>query len=93
MPNLEDRDKTFEWLNTAREEHNLISGDGKTLYFLMTTGQSQDRELWEKDLASENIERLLPGHAMDSYSVSRDGKSVVFAMNCAPVQFPPFRAR
>jgi WD40 repeat protein len=45
----------------------------------MTSGSSQKRELWEKDLGAENAQRLLPGYAMDSYSVSPDGKSVVFA--------------
>ena len=57
-----------------------FSSDGNTLYFLMSNGQTQRNELWKDDLASGKEERLLPGYAMESYSVSRDGKEVVFAM-------------
>jgi eukaryotic-like serine/threonine-protein kinase len=58
-----------------------FSSDGKSLYFLMANGQTQGAELWEKDLHGDNLQRLLPGYAMTSYSISPDGKVVVFALN------------
>jgi Tol biopolymer transport system component/predicted Ser/Thr protein kinase len=77
------------WLHDKSGDHQIssegsaempsFSSDGKSIYFLMTSGPSQNRELWEKDLSGENAQRLLPGYAMNSYSVSPDGKSVVFA--------------
>ena len=57
-----------------------FSYDGKSLYFLMANGQTHRNELWSEGLSSGKAERLLPGYAMESYSVSRDGKEVVFAM-------------
>jgi eukaryotic-like serine/threonine-protein kinase len=58
-----------------------FSSDGKTLYFLMANGQTQGAELWEKDLRGDDLQRLLPGYAMTSYSISPDGKVIVFAVN------------
>ena len=57
-----------------------FSSDGKSLYFLMANGQTRGDELWVKNLASGKIDRVLPGYAMDAYSVSRDGTEVAFVM-------------
>ena len=68
-----------------------FSSDGNSLYYLMTSGQTADYELWVKDLRDEKVERLLPGYPMGSgsmlqyglnqtYAISRDGKQVAFAM-------------
>jgi Tol biopolymer transport system component len=77
------------WLHDKSGDHQIssegsaempsFSADGKSIYFLMTSGPSQKRELWEKELSGENAQRLVPGYAMNSYSVSLDGKSVVYA--------------
>src|SRR5277367_2996493 len=56
-----------------------FSPDGDTLYFLMANGQTKGYELWAEDLKKGSVERLLPGYAMKTYSVSRDGKQVAFA--------------
>jgi Tol biopolymer transport system component len=58
-----------------------FSSDGKSLYFLMANGQTQGAELWQKELRGDDLQRLLPGYAMTSYSISPDGKAVVFAVN------------
>jgi serine/threonine protein kinase len=58
-----------------------FSADGKKLYYLMTSGQTPGYELQVKDLIGGNTESLLPGYFMDSYSVSKDGKEVAFAVN------------
>jgi len=58
-----------------------FSSDGKSLYFLMASGQTQSNELWVDDLATGKMDRLLPGYSMKSYSVSRDGKKVAFAVS------------
>src|ERR1700674_2424257 len=68
-----------------------LSSDGNSLYFLMTSGQTADYELWVKDLKDGKVEKLLPGYPMGSgsmlqyssshtYAISRDGKQVAFAM-------------
>ncbi len=57
-----------------------FSSDGKSLYFLMANGQTRGDELWVKNLTSGKIDRVLPGYAMDAYSVSRDGTEVAFVM-------------
>ncbi len=68
-----------------------FSSDGNSLYFLMTSGQTADYELWVKDLKDGKVERLLPGYSMGSssmlqygsihtYAISKDGKQVVFTM-------------
>jgi eukaryotic-like serine/threonine-protein kinase len=55
-----------------------FSPDGKSLYFIMETGQGPGAELWKADLASGKSERMLPGYAMEQYSVSNDGKWIAF---------------
>jgi serine/threonine protein kinase len=78
------------WVHDDKGDHQIssegnavqpsFSSDGNSLFFLMSNGQTRGSELWKEDLASGKGERLLPGYAMESYSVSRDGKEVVFAM-------------
>jgi Tol biopolymer transport system component/tRNA A-37 threonylcarbamoyl transferase component Bud32 len=56
-----------------------FSADGKKLYYLMDNGQTQGLELWVRDVANGTTQRVLPGYVMQDYSVSADGKEVVFA--------------
>ncbi|HET7348217.1 MAG TPA: protein kinase [Acidobacteriaceae bacterium] len=58
-----------------------FSGDGRTLWFLMSNGQTRGQELWIEDLSTRKQERVLPGYAMDGYAVSSDGKEVAFVMS------------
>ena len=58
----------------------VFSADGRNLYFLVLNGQSQKNELWRRDLASGEQERILPGYSMQEYSVSLDGKKVAFTL-------------
>jgi eukaryotic-like serine/threonine-protein kinase len=58
-----------------------FSSDGKSLYYLMTSGQTPGYELQVKDLTTGNTESLLPGYFMEDYSVSKDGKEVALAVN------------
>jgi serine/threonine protein kinase len=58
-----------------------FSSDGKKLYYLVGNGQTAGYELQVKDLAGGNAESVLPGYFMQDYSVSKDGKEVVFAVN------------
>ena len=79
------------WLHDQDGEHQIssegnasspsFSSDGRSLYFLMSNGQTQGEELWMKDLGGGKVERVLPGYPMLAYSVSRDGKEVAFTMN------------
>lgn len=55
-----------------------FSADGASLYFLMVNGQTQKKELWRFDQATGQQEKVLPGYSMQDYSVSADGKKVVF---------------
>ncbi len=60
-----------------------FSADGKNLYYVLSNGEKSASELWVKDLASGKTERLLSSIASRSYSVSHDGKQIVFASNDA----------
>ena len=78
------------WIHDSSGDHQIssegnagnahFSSDGTRLYFLMASGQKSAGELWVKELASGNPQRVLPGYSMASYSVSRDGRQVAFAM-------------
>jgi serine/threonine protein kinase/WD40 repeat protein len=89
------RDSTV-WLHDKDGDHQIssegnavapsFSSDGTRLYYLMANGQAPGYELWVKDLSGEKangekVEKVLPGYSMESYSVSRDGKEVAFAMS------------
>jgi len=84
------QDRTV-WMHDKDGEHQIssegsasspsFSSDGRSLYFLMSNGQTHGEELWIKDLDSGKVERVLPGYPMQDYSVSQDGKEVVFTMN------------
>jgi DNA-binding winged helix-turn-helix (wHTH) protein/Tol biopolymer transport system component len=79
------------WMHDKSGDHQVssegntsnpsFSSDGHSLYFLMSNGQTQGEELWIKDLAVGNVERVLPGYPMLAYSVSRGGKEVAFTMS------------
>jgi eukaryotic-like serine/threonine-protein kinase len=81
-------DDSTVWVHDERGERQIssegsaglpqFSPDGKLLYFIMETGQGPGAELWKADLASGKSERMLPGYAMEQYSVSNDGKWIAF---------------
>ena len=57
-----------------------LSGD--RIFYLMKNSASRayvSGELWSLDLATGEKEQVLPGYLMACYSISRDGKMVVFA--------------
>jgi eukaryotic-like serine/threonine-protein kinase len=54
----------------------LFSQDGKSLYFTLTEGQSQEPQLWVRDLASGRMDKVVPGFPVHDYAVSQDGKQV-----------------
>jgi eukaryotic-like serine/threonine-protein kinase len=57
------------------------SSDGRTLYFQMSSGGSQNFDLWERDLSTGGQEDVLPGTAMDEdFSISPDRKYVAFSV-------------
>ena len=58
-----------------------FSTDGKSLYYLLSSGQPPSSELWMRELASGKTEKILSAVSLRSYSVSRDGKQVVYASN------------
>jgi Tol biopolymer transport system component/predicted Ser/Thr protein kinase len=72
-----DRQVSSEGNTTAP----AFSSDAKSLYFLMTDGQTGNQELWVRDLASGKTEKVLPGVPMQSYAVSSDGKKVAYISN------------
>jgi serine/threonine protein kinase/Tol biopolymer transport system component len=78
---LHDKDGEHQISSEGNADQASFSPDGKSLYFLMTNGQTRGDELWVKDLTGGRVERVLPGYSMEGYSVSRDGKEVAFTMN------------
>jgi eukaryotic-like serine/threonine-protein kinase len=58
-----------------------ISRDGKNLYYLVRSGGARNwfaGTLWMADLESGRRRRLLPDFVMQQYSISADGRRVVF---------------
>jgi eukaryotic-like serine/threonine-protein kinase len=57
-----------------------LSADSKRLYYLVRSGIAKFRsgELWSADLSSGHKEQLIPGILIARYTVSPDGKDVVF---------------
>jgi eukaryotic-like serine/threonine-protein kinase len=76
------------WMHDKAGDHQIssegnawspsFSADGNSLYFLMSDDQTRGEELWIKDLASGNVERMPLNHRVRSYTVSHDGKELAF---------------
>jgi len=59
-----------------------LSPDGQKVYYLRRAAGSHSYfsgELWVSDVATGSSERLLPGLVLTHFSISQDGKKVVFA--------------
>ena len=78
---LHDKDGDQQISSEGNAAEPSFSWDGNSLYYLVAHGQAAGYELWVKDLTGGKEDRVLPGYSMESYSVSRDGKEVTFAMN------------
>ena len=65
---------------SLRQRTVSFSSDGKKLYYLRANGPKTGTELWVREIATGKTERVLPGNFMDDYSVSRDGRQIVFAV-------------
>jgi len=78
---MHDKDGDHQISSEGSASSPSFSSDGRSLYFLMSNGQTHGEELWIKDLGSGKVERVLPGYPMQDYSVSRDGKEFAFTMN------------
>jgi Tol biopolymer transport system component len=81
------------WLHDATGDHQLtsegfaflptVSPDRNTVYYLQRISGSRSYisgELWAVDVTTGRSERVLPGLVLSHYSISPDGKRVVFAM-------------
>jgi Tol biopolymer transport system component/predicted Ser/Thr protein kinase len=92
------------WFHDSRADRQITSEgfalfpslafDGKKLYYLLRAGGARSwmsGELWVADLESGQRQRLLPDFLMQHYTVSRDGRRVVFveadAAGRSPVWF------
>jgi serine/threonine protein kinase/Tol biopolymer transport system component len=80
---IHDKDGDHQISSEGNARAPSFSSDGRNLYFLMINGQSHLSELWMRDLSSGKMDLVLPGYAMDSYSVSHDEKQVAFTANDA----------
>jgi eukaryotic-like serine/threonine-protein kinase len=87
---LHDKDGDHPISSEGSTSLPRFSSDGHSLYFLKAIGQTGSDELWIKDVDSGKEERILTEYPMQeysagrdikqAYSVSRDGKEVVFSM-------------
>jgi Tol biopolymer transport system component len=77
---MHDKDGDHQISSEGFASSPKFSSDGRSLYFLMAKGQARDQELWVEDLVSRKMDRVLPDYPMEGYTVSRDGKTVAFAM-------------
>jgi eukaryotic-like serine/threonine-protein kinase len=87
---LHDKDGDHPISSEGNTALPRFSSDGHSLYFLRAIGQTGNDELWIKDIDSGKEERILTEYPLQeysagrdvkqAYSVSRDGKEVVFSM-------------
>src|SRR5271154_640454 len=87
---LHDKDGDHAISSEGNTSLPRFSSDGRSLYFLKAVGQTGSDELWIKDLNSGKEEKILAEYPMQeysagrdvkqAYSVSPDGKLVVFSM-------------
>ncbi|MCU1304588.1 MAG: serine/threonine protein kinase [Candidatus Sulfotelmatobacter sp.] len=87
---LHDKDGDHPISSEGNTSLPRFSSDGHSLYFLKAIGQTGRDELWIKDLNNGKEEKILKDYPMQeysagrevkqAYSVSRDGKKVVFSM-------------
>src|SRR5579862_4191643 len=80
------------WIHDNAGEHQVtsegysfsptFSADGSKIYFLASSGGAGaiSGELRVLNLSTGQTDSVLPGYSVDSYSVSADGKAVVFDM-------------
>jgi serine/threonine protein kinase/Tol biopolymer transport system component len=81
------------WVHDSRGDRQItsegfallpsLSPDGKKLYYLVRAGGARgfvSGQLWVADLESGQRQRLLPDFMMQHYSISPDGKRVVFVV-------------
>ena len=78
---MHDKDGDHQISSEGNAQSPRFSSDGHRLYFLMANGQTQGQELWDKDLGTGRVDRVLPGYPMLAYSISKDGKQLAFAMD------------
>jgi eukaryotic-like serine/threonine-protein kinase len=82
-------EKSSVWIHDASGErmisqegsasHPRLSADGKRVYYLLQrNSQSEERELWMKDLASGRDAAVLTGLRTSSFEISRDEALVAF---------------
>ena len=84
------------WMRDAKGDRQItsegyaflpsFSGDGKTLYYLVRSHTNRgfvNGELWSANLDTGHATRLLPDYLMEQYSLSPDGKRIVFLTNDA----------
>ena len=77
---VHDKDGDHQVSSEGNTSSPAFSADGRNLYFLKATGQTNAEELWVKELDSGKAEKVLPDYPILEYSISRDGKEVAFAM-------------
>ena len=84
------------WLHDAAGERRLtderyvalptMSASGTRMFYLVRTKLSRGQtsgELWSIDVNSGTRERVLPGMTIANYSLSRDGRTVVFSSSAS----------
>ena len=84
------------WLHDSRGDRQLssegfaglphFSPDGQTVYYIRrsrnrTMGSDFEGELWAVDVSSGKTHEVFPGKEISGYTVSPDGKRIIYAMN------------
>jgi Tol biopolymer transport system component len=83
---LHDKDGDHQVSTEGNTSAPSFSPDGHSLYFLRNNGVGDDHELWVRDMASGQINGVLPDVPMQDYDVSPDGKNVAYVSRDASGQ-------
>ena len=66
---LHDKDGEHQISSDGDASSPMLSSDGRSLYYLMTTDQTRVPELWVTDLASGKADKVVPGYGFQRSSL------------------------
>jgi len=75
---LHDKNGDYQISSEGDTSTPHLSSDGRSLYFLMSHGQSENMQLWVRELATGSMNNVLPDVSMLAYAISPDKKYVAY---------------
>ena len=75
---LHDNNGDHQMSSEGNTSMPLLSANGRHLYFLRSDAQEGERHLWIRDLATGEMDQMLPGVSIRDYSISQDESKIAY---------------